>query len=89
MRFVEDCSLAEIAAEKKVTPQAIVDILKRVTARLNTFEEKLGMIERHKKQSNLLTQMDKALDDLANPAFLEIKHALGTIRDITSKLKLL
>jgi len=89
MRFNEDCSLAEIAAEKEITPQAVVDILKRVTARLNKFEQKLGMIERHKRQSSLVAQLSKALDDLDNPAFVEITHALGRIREATDKLKLL
>ena len=89
MRYNEDCSLAEIATEKDITPQAVVDILKRATARLNTFEEKLGMIERHKSQLTLLVQLSSALDDLEDPAFIEVAQALGSIRDAYEKLKLL
>ena len=87
MRYVEDCSLAEIAAEKNITPQAVVDILRRVSARLNIFEEKLGMIEKHGLQLDLLSRLSSALDDLENPAFLDVVEALGSMRETVSELK--
>ena len=60
----EDLSLAEIAESEGISRQGVHDLLKRVTATLKQYEEKLHMIERFDR----ITGMTKKLADAAQTA---------------------
>lgn len=48
MYYDDDLSLAEIALENDTSRQAVRDVLVRAEAKLRSFEEKLGLIEKIK-----------------------------------------
>lgn len=52
--YLEDLSLSEIAAEEDVSRQSIHDTIKQAERKLTTYEEKLGLVERFKKQEQEL-----------------------------------
>lgn len=80
LRFHEDCSLAEIANQLKITPQAVVDILKRVTARLETLESTLGAVKRNEQQKSHIEEIKSALKNLEDPSFVDLDKAFTRIR---------
>jgi len=48
--FDENCSLTEIAESEGVSKQAVSAGLKKAEAQLRTYEEKLGLVARWKKE---------------------------------------
>jgi len=63
MRYLEDYSLTEISAEFNVSPQAVVDLLKRTEKRLEHYEKKLGLIKKYKDQQNTIHKINAKLDE--------------------------
>lgn len=49
----DDYSLAEISEKIKISRQAVHDIIKRTTLKLEDFENKLGLYEKLKKNRKL------------------------------------
>lgn len=49
--YERDLSLGEIAADLKVSRQAVYDTLKRSEKALERFEVKLGLLNEHLKES--------------------------------------
>lgn len=46
-----DCSVSEVAREAGVSRQSISDLVRRTTDQLYSYEEKLGLAEKFRKQS--------------------------------------
>lgn len=63
MHYSEDYSLSEIAESQGTTPQAVADLLKRVNARLNDYETKLGLVKRFHSQRMLVTELASSLEE--------------------------
>jgi len=68
MHYSDDHSLSEIAEELQISPQAVSDLLKRTMKKLEHYETKLGLVQRHIIQQgmvqnlrSLLTQVDEPL----------------------------
>ena len=62
-RFVtEDLSLGEIAKEAGISRQGVHDIIKRCSAALSGYEEKLHLVERFMSVKKKVEQIDKLLD---------------------------
>lgn len=59
--FLEDWSLAEIAATEGVSRQAVHDLLQRSEKTIEEFETKLGLLERYSRQRALLTDIGDQL----------------------------
>lgn len=57
----QDLSLSEIAVEAGVSRQAVHDLLRRATASLQGYEEKLGLYERFQQQRETLLDVEQAL----------------------------
>lgn len=73
--YDEDLSLAEIAENEDITRQAVLDSLKRASAKLNFLEEKYGYLKTIltlKELSNKVKSGDKAA----------LEKLLDTIDDI-------
>lgn len=51
---LEDLSLSEIATEEDVSRQSIHDTIKQAERKLASYEEKLGLVDRFKKQEEEL-----------------------------------
>ena len=64
MRYVEDCSLTEIAHELNISPQAVVDFIKRSVERLERYEEQLGLVRKFQMQQAVSVQILAKLDEI-------------------------
>ena len=64
MRYIEDCSLTEIAKELDITPQAAVDFIKRSVERLERCEKQLGLVQKFATQQVLAQVILAKLDEL-------------------------
>lgn len=66
--YLENWSLAEIAAEEGVSRQAVHDLLQRSERIIENYEKKLGLLERFMKQQSTLAvitqKLQKVLDSL-------------------------
>jgi len=63
MRYIEDCSLTEIAKELGISPQAAVDFLKRAVERLERCEEQLGLVMKFAAKQALAQDVLEKLDE--------------------------
>lgn len=64
--FLENWSLAEIAAKEGVSRQAIHDLLQRSERTIEGFEAKLGLLEHFSKQQALLIRIRDQLQLILN-----------------------
>ncbi len=55
--YVDDYSLGEIAEEFGISRQAVYDNLKRTETTLESFETKLGLVEKFTKQQLILSEL--------------------------------
>jgi hypothetical protein len=67
MYHSDDYSLSEIAEELKITPQAVSDMLKRTTKKLEKYEEKLGLVQRYMIQEDTANYMRSLIDTAQEP----------------------
>ena len=59
----QDLSLGEIAAGEKVSKQAVHDLLRRTTALLREYDEKLGLIEKSMRIRARAAEIEEKTDD--------------------------
>lgn len=74
MAVYRDMSLAEIAEQEKISRQAVSDLIRRVTAQMQDYEDKLGLVERFRrirKSCDLLTEEAASIADRRESAFLK------------------
>ena len=64
MRYIEDCSLTEIAQELSISPQAAVDFIKRSVGRLEMYEQQLGLVQKFATQQALAHDILEKLSQL-------------------------
>lgn len=86
--YGQNLSLGEIAAEFKVTRQAVHDTLKRAGQLLSEYEAKLGLVEKFNNERNKLTTVALLLDEhiLTCPdrRVLRAREILGEILDMVN-----
>ncbi len=64
LHYLSDDSLAEIAEEFQVSRQAVHDILRRGEQILAGYEEKLGLVARHRRERETIAEVRACLDAL-------------------------
>lgn len=64
--FLEDWSLAEIAAHEAVSRQAVHDLIHRSSRLMEEYESKLGLMGRFIRQQSELNEACNQLADLLN-----------------------
>jgi predicted DNA-binding protein YlxM (UPF0122 family) len=84
MHFLNDESLAEIAGEFQVSRQAVHDILRRGEQILEDYEMKLGLVERYRKEQDLISQIYNLISALPQD-FLRLRE-IGLALDLLKKL---
>ncbi|MCL2204361.1 MAG: hypothetical protein FWB88_10545 [Defluviitaleaceae bacterium] len=67
MYHEDDYSLVEIGAELGITPQAVSDMLRRTTQKLEKYEEKLGLVQRFMMQQDTAGYMRGLLESVDEP----------------------
>ena len=80
LRYQDDCSLTEIAEELNISPQAVVDFIKRSAAKLAQCEEQLGLVQKFQQQQSLAKDILIKLDEL------EESETTAWIRDAIGKM---
>ncbi len=87
--FLENWSLAEIAAAEGVSRQAVHDLLHRSEKMIEGFEEKLGLLDRYSKQQAILTtirdQLQVVLNKTTEPSGL-LHRELSQIKEQVLRL---
>ena len=59
MYFMEDMSLAEISQMVGTSPQAVQDMIKRTSSKLQKFEKQLGLVQKHIHQKKIVAEVVK------------------------------
>jgi len=59
--FQQDLSLGEIAQLQEVSRQAVFDLLKRTEEALNSYENKLGLVQKHCECKEIIGQLKEEL----------------------------
>ena len=54
LHYMDDLSMSEIGNEFDTTPQAAQDIIKRTAKKLEYYEDKLGLLGKHKSRHEIL-----------------------------------
>jgi predicted DNA-binding protein YlxM (UPF0122 family) len=60
--YLENWSLAEIAASEGISRQAVHDLLQRSEHTIEEYEQKLGLLERFVKQQSVLTEIHQKIE---------------------------
>ena len=81
--YEEDYSLSEIAAECSCSRQAAQDIIKRSEALLLEYEQKLGLVAKHRERQSLLRQAES---ELAVLGFDRERHNEGAFWHIWQRI---
>ena len=90
MRYIEDCSLTEIAQELDISPQAVVDFIKRSVERLEKYERQLGLVKKFAAQQSLAQEILAKIDELelqigqAEPANMLANQIRNAVSDMLS-----
>lgn len=61
--FTFNMTLAEIATEKQISRQAVLDAIKKSCQKLQNFENALGVLKRNLKLSKNLKELEKMAKD--------------------------
>ena len=81
--YHENLSLREMGELYSITPQAAYDNIRRTVNMMETYELKLGILSKHKKQKQ---SVDKILNDLADLYTNNEEKKERLIGDISSLL---
>ena len=85
--ILDDYSLSEIAQDMGITRQGVHDALKRTTARLQGYEDKLGLVRRFQEQKKQMKQVHRQLQELDEQGKIDLSDApfqqiLEELRDL-------
>lgn len=72
--FNEDWSLKEIAENKNITRNAVLSTIKRVSKTLTNYEEKLGLISKYNRISDIIKNSDLSREE--KDKILNVLHEL-------------
>ncbi len=80
--FSENYSLAEIAAEYKISRQAVYDLIQRALESMENLEKKLGLYKLFNEQQDLLTEADALLlqTELKERDLKRLKEIIAALR---------
>jgi len=75
--YNQDFSLGEIAELKGISRQAVFDNLRRAEKALESYEEKLRLLEKNQREAEMLDRLEKACD---NHDWAAIKAEIAALR---------
>ena len=62
--YEDDCSLSEIAEQYGISRQGVHDGIKKAEKSLKDYEEKLGLVSRFLRTTDVLNEIDGKIDQL-------------------------
>lgn len=88
--ILDDLSLNEIAEEHGVSRQSVFDLVKRCTKMLETYEEKLSLVERFLKIKDEIGKISNISDEgftIANGiGYTDLEESFRNIKEISSRI---
>jgi predicted DNA-binding protein YlxM (UPF0122 family) len=85
MYYAEDLSLAEIAAGKGVSRQAVHEALKKSVVALEDCEKKLGLMAKHALAEKTMARVGAAMDRLSKERASD-EELTGRLRNIRAMI---
>lgn len=82
----EDFSLTETGENLGITKQAVSEVLRRSTKKLESFEEKLGMIRRFQSVVSQLEKIERELEAVEGDLNDQQKAELQSIRQMLQNM---
>lgn len=82
--YLQDWSLAEIADDFGISRQAVHDLLRRAERTLESYEAKLGLVERFRQQQQQLAGIETLLSDLAQALAEDASRCAGDDRELAA-----
>ncbi|MCR5703064.1 MAG: putative DNA-binding protein [Eubacterium sp.] len=79
--FLNDLSLTEIAEERGISRQGVHDLVKRCEKTLNSYEDKLHLVERFSKTKEDVAQICALAEQRDEKSILKIKEIAQEILD--------
>lgn len=65
--YEEDLSLTEITEHYDVTRQAVLDLIRRGEKQLYYYEQRLGLLQRKRRNSRLLEELRRCVEEIPKP----------------------
>lgn len=87
LHYLNDFSLAEIAADMHISRQAVHDLLHRAEQTLESYETKLGLQQRFNSRRQALRQAGDLLRQAAAVAPAECRHIIEQAQTVLQELK--
>ncbi len=84
--YSDDLSLSEIAEQSGISRQAVYDTLRRAVESLERWEEKLGMVARHRHHHTLLIELGRLLDEAIQGSSPSVDPRLERAREVVRQL---
>lgn len=88
LHHMDDMSLAEIAADMNISPQAVSDVLKRSLKRMQDCDDELGLLKKFSEQQDCVKNIQMltgAIDQISKNA-PEITYLTDNIRKLLEKM---
>ena len=79
--FFDDLSLSEVAKEENITRQGVYDMIKRTQKALINYEKKLGLVDRYKKQKDIVSEIERSVKKIKD------SDAKKTLTELLKELK--
>jgi len=76
--YNEDLSMSEIADELNVSRQAAFDLIKRTQKILEDYDEKLGLLDKYLRCTEILDEIDDVISDSSSG---------DKVRELTEKIR--
>ncbi len=83
----ENLTLAEIAAEFGISRQGVHDALKNGQKALEEYEDKLRLLEKFRKTSNAINEIDEKIDEIIEREDCGDSERLLQVKRIIDKLE--
>jgi len=90
LRYVDDYSLAEIAQELGISPQAVVDFLKRGITSLEQYETHLNLVRKHHKRQALsdciIVNLNHVKQSMLQASVADIYNSFENIKNLVADI---
>ena len=80
--YNDNLSLSEIAEEINITRQAVRDSIVKAEKKLYSFEENLGLMEKMKKQKEIIADLNEIQTEVNSSIKIKIDNIIQKINDL-------
>ena len=80
--YNDNLSLSEIAEEINITRQAVRDSIVKAEKKLYCFEENLGLMEKMKKQKEIIADLNEIQTEVSSSIKTKIDNIIQKINDL-------